>query len=408
MRSESRKKNICTHINMVKTNRAGAHSRFRGRRPRANKKNMKKVRNFKQANRKGAKKQMMLRRQPLVETKQRVEVDIAFMNGHNTEHDWENPLAYRPISIANAFTQIPIEVFTRNSQGFQEYNMIGSSVTSRFLKTKFDFRFPHNNMVANTSGAVIDPSLPGYDPAKRNLNMIIENPLRLYLICGWVTNPTNFPINPPDIQPTYPNTDPIAQVRADTATQNDISQHIINELKPYFDDRSDKMTFRPKETTNIKIESYRRIKPQLNTAIAAPAVPVRDHITLSGDAHPTRYQMGATGSVPNVHRTHSFKCPGKITYTLGQPAAPTNPGLTPPQGDTQNFYTNNNWLPFAVIYNPDFENQLKQYEGDLADSDCPVTPGTPGPSDCPVEDQYNQKCCWIEYRYNSAHYYTDS
>ena len=345
----------------------------------ANPRNMRKVRNFKQANSRGAKKQMMMRRQPLVETKQRVEADIAYMNGHNTEHDWGNPLAYRPISVANAFTQIPIEVFTRMSQGFQEWNMVGSSVTSRFLKTKFDFRFPHNNFVANESGAVIDPLLPGYDASKRSLNMIIENPVRLYLICGWVTNPTNFPVNPPDIAPVPPNTVPVPQIRADNATQNDISQHIQDELKPYFDDRSDKLSFRPKETTNIKIESYRRIKPNLNEAIASTAVPTRDHITLSGADHPTRYQMGATGSVPNVHRTHSFKCPGKITYTLGYPQLPTDPALIPPQTDHQNFYTNNNWLPFAVIYNPDFANQLEQYAGDKTLSDCPPTSGPPGP-----------------------------
>lgn len=372
--------------------RSGARG---GTRKRANPRNMRKVNNFKQANSKAAKKQMMLRRQPVVETKQRVEADIAFMNGHNTEHDWNNPLAYRSLSIADAFTFIPIEVFTRNSQGFQEYQMIGSSITSRFLKTKFDFRFPYNNMVANESGAVIDPALPGYDPSKRSKNMIIENPIRLYLICGWVTQPTSFPLGNNLGGPTAGN-----------ATQNDISQHIIDQLKPYFDDSTDKLSFRPKETTNIKIESYRRIKPNLNEAIASQAVP---------DTHykPAPLPSASTivyghGSVPNVHRTHNFKCPGKITYTLGQPAVPTDPALTPPQADTQNFYVNDNWLPFAVVYNPDYENLLRQYAGDLATSDCPVTSGPPGPDDCPLEDQYDSKVCWIQYRYNSAHYYTDS
>lgn len=359
------------------------------------------------AYKKGVKKQMMLRRAPLVETKQRVEADMAWFNGHNTEHDWENPLAYRPLSIANAFTLIPIEVFTRMSQGFQEWNMIGSSITSKFLKTKFDFQFPHSNFVANTSGAVIDPDLPGYDPSKRSLNQIIENPCRLYLICGWVTNPTNFPVNPPDITNPDPGGTPVPQIRADTATQNDLEQHIMNELKPYFDDRSDKLSFRPKETTNIKIESYRRIKPQLTTAIASQAVPDTHYST---NLPPPA--AGATvyghGSIPNVHRTHNFKCPGKITYTLGMPTIPTDPSHPPGQADTQNFYTNNNWLPFAVIYNPDFEGQLKQYEGDKADSDCPVTSGPPGPEECPIEDQYDGKVCWIQYRWNTAHYFTDS
>lgn len=359
------------------------------------------------ANAKSAKNQMMLRRQPVVETKQRVESDIAFMNGHSTEHDWNNPLAYRPISVANAFTIVPIEVFTRNSHGFQEWNMIGSSVTSRFLKTKLDFRFPFNNFVANEKNAVIDPALPGYDPSKRSLNMIIENPIRLYLICGWVTNPTNYPVNPPNIENPDPGGTPVPQIRADTATQNDLTQHIENELKPYFNDRSDKMSFRPKETTNIKIESYRRIKPNLNEAIASQAVP-NTYYSTELPAPATGATVYGHGSVPNVHRTHNFKCPGKITYTLGQPSIPTDPALTPPQADSQNFYVNNNWLPFCVIYNPDFANQLDQYAGDAGTSDCPVTSGPPGPEDCPIADQYANKVCWVEYRYNSAHYFTDS
>eukprot|EP01045_Picozoa_sp_COSAG04_P027234 COSAG04_NODE_3946_length_2405_cov_66.168690_1_plen_391_part_00 len=380
------------------TNRRGANQR--GRRKKPNPSNMKKARNFKQANKKGMKNQMMLRRQPLVETKQRVESDIAFMNGHNTEHDWTNPLAYRPISVANAFTLLPIECFTRQSQGFQEWNMIGSSITSKWLKTKIDFRFPFNNFVANENGAVIDPALPGYDPSKRSLNKIIENPCRLYMICGWVTNPTNFPVNPPDHSPGVP------AIRADTATQQDLFQHIENELKPYFDDRSDKLSFRPKETTNIKIESYRRIKPNLNEAIASQATP--DTVYTQAETPNISSTAVAHGSVPNVHRTHSYKCPGKITYTLGQPALPTDPALTPPQADTQNFYLNNNWLPFCMIYNPDYANQLEQYAGDKATSDCPVTSGPPGPEDCPLDKQYDGKVCWIEYRYNNAHYYTDS
>lgn len=385
-----------TYLDKMPARDVRSYFRTKPKIAKANRKNMRKVRNFKQANKKGAKKQMMLRRQPLVETKQRVESDIAFVNGHNTEHDWNNPLAYRPLSVANAFTLIPLEVFTRQSQGFQEYQMIGSSITSRFLKTKFDFRFPHNNFVANTSGAIIDPGLPGYDPSKRSLNQIIENPCRLYLICGWVTSATNFPLANNMGGPTAGN-----------ATQNDLEQYIMDQLKPYFDDSSDKLSFRPKETTNIKIESYRRIKPNLTNAIASQAVP-DTHYSTTLPAPATGATVYGHGSVPNVHRTHNFKCPGKITYTLGQPAVPTDPALTPPQADTQNFYLNDNWLPFAVIYNPDFDGQLLQYAGDKADSDCPVTSGPPGPEECPLEDQYDGKVCWIQYRYNTAHYYTDS
>lgn len=371
-----------------------------GYRRKSNPKNMRKVANFKQANRKGARKQMMLRRQPVVETKQRVEADMAFINGHNTETDWENPLAYRPISLANAFTLLPIECFTRQSQGFQEYNMIGSCITSRFLKTKIDFRFPYNNFVANKNDADMS------DPNDRSKNMIINGPVRLYMICGWVTNPTNFPVNPPDIPNPDAGGTPVPQVRADTATQADLTQHIINELKPYFDDRSDKLSFRPKETTNIKIESYRRIKPALTTAIGSAPTPEQQWT--SDQPTPIMTRVTGHGSVPNVHRTHNFKCPGKITYTLGQPSYPPNPVGTPPQADTQNWYLNNNWLPFVMIYNPDYEVLLEQYAGDKGNSDCPITSGPPGPDDCPLEDQYDSKVCWIEYRYNSAHYFTDS
>ena len=324
------------------------------------------------AYKKGVKNQMMLRRAPLVETKQRVESDIAVINNHMDQNDWLQPLAWRPIDIASAFTFLPMECFYRNSHGLDEWNLVGQSLTSKFVNIKTQFRFPNNRYIIKESGGDIDKA------GERNLNLMIQNQCRLYFICGWVTKDMGYPIVNSNSGPT-----------SGVVTQQMLKNYITDQVKPYFDDSSDKLLFRPKETTNIKIEKYVRIKPNLNENIATQAVPSVEHIS-EAVSPPARYELPAHGSIPDVYRSHSFKTGRKIPLTLGQPSVPNNTGGY--TGDTQNFYPNDSWLPFAIVYNPDFEEQLKQY--------------APNPDTAKTE--YDTQVCQIQVRHNVAHYYTDS
>lgn len=335
--------------------------------------------NRKTAYKKSVKQSMMLRRAPVVETKQRVDADIAALNGHTEENDWEQPLSFKPLGYSplqgvanigtNAFTWIPLQSFTRNSLGLQEYQMVGQSITSKFLKVKVQFRFPNNQYILTESNKDIE------EPTERNLNVFIQNQCKLYFICGWVTKDMGRPIQ-------------ISQIGdgllASQVTEASLARYVCDQVEPYFDDDTDKLSFRPKSTTNIKIEHYSRVKPKLDTTIATQGTPEEIWNTNLGD--PANL-VSAHGSIPDVYKSWTFKPQRKVQYTLGTPAEENSPGK-----DTQNFYPNDTWLPFCVAYNPDYEELLKQWE--------------PAPS--PGSEPYVRKVCQIQFRHNSAHYYTDS
>ena len=125
--------------------------------------------------------------------------------------------------------------------------------------------------------------------------------------------------------------------------------------EPYFNDDTDKLEFRPKTTTNIKIEHYSRVKPNLTQTIATQGTPenIWKH---EGQINPDWY-INPSGSIPDVYKSWTFKTGRKVQMTLGVPAEENAPNT-----DTQNFYPNDSWLPFCITYNPDYEELLKQYE----------------------------------------------
>ena len=373
------------------------NKRGRGRgRPKGSKnktKVMKKV-GKRGAYKKTVKNQMVMRRAPMVETKQRVHSDIAIINGHPAgSADLVNPLNWRTLATDDAFTSIPLRSWTRMSQGFGEYQCIGNSIFSKYLNFKLQFRFPRNEQIV----------LP--DPTGKSvmtysaLNRMIEQPTKVYLICGWVTESLNYPINnqPSPSLPAQSN-----------ATGLAIQNYIEQQLAPFFDDDEDKLQFRPKQTTNIKIEKYVKISPNLSNAIGTQATPQKSETTAfdgasrpsggSGQATLIAYgpnggasgqadvtstaTVAATGSIPDVYRSWSVKTNRKLPLTEGTAISEPN--------DNQNLYPNNSWIPFAVIYNPDYEAQ---------NSNFVLNPDGSG--------QFLQ-VQQMEYRWNDAHYYTDS
>lgn len=333
----------------------------------------------KQAYSKGVKRSTMLRRAAVVETKQRVDADIAYINGHTEENDWAQPLSWKPLGYSplqgvadlgtNAFTWIPLQSFTRNSLGLQEYQMVGQNITSKFLKVKVQFRFPNNQYILTESGKDIEVA------TERNMNVFIQNQCKLYFICGWVTKDMGRPIQ---ISQTGDG------LLASQVTEASLARYVCDQVEPYFNDDEDKLQFRPKTTTNIKIEHYSRVKPNLTQTIPTQGIAQQTWTNnLGEDINLT----SPTGSIPDVYKSWTFKPNRKVQYTLGTPAEENAAGK-----DTQNFYPNDTWLPFCIAYNPDYEELLKQWEE------------PPSPGSVP----YVRKVCQIQFRHNSAHYYTDS
>lgn len=333
-------------------------------------------RNKGRAYKKSVKQSTMLRRAAVVETKQRVDADIAAKNGHTEENDWEQPLSWKPLGYSglsgvanlgtNAFSWIPLSCFTRNSRGLEEDQMIGSNITSKFLKVKAQFRFPNNQYILKQSGGDISKA------TERHLNVMIQNQCKLYFICGWVTKEMGRPLQ------ISQSGDGFLASQVDEAF---LARYVCDQIEPYFDSDEDKLSFRPKATTNIKIEHYSRVKPRLDTDIATQASPEQLWDNNLGE---NVNLVHATGSIPDVYKSFTFKTGRKVQMTLGTPSAP-NSGTA----DTQNFYPNDSWLPFCIAYNPDYEELLKQYATD---------PST----------EFEQRVCQIQFRSNAIHYYTDS
>lgn len=343
-------------------------------------KNVKKV-TAKGAYKKNIKNQMALRRAPIVETKQRVSSDTARMNGYEPGADDVTnslqPLNWRSLVVDDAFTLVPINSFYRMQRGLNEWEIIGNTVFSKFLNMKFQFQFPEGKNISMFSTQINNQ---GNDPVGTPYpvpNKMIQKPTKLYLICGWVTQTWNCPIS--QELDTHSNALPGQRPQQDLATQGQLLTYISNQLRPYFDDQYDKLEFRPRETTNIKIDKYTRIKPNLTSAIGTQAVPVHQGFDEQG-----QNVQFAHGSIPQVNKSWSQKINRKVTYTQGE--------NTSFSVDNQNLYPNNSWLPFCVIYNPDYEQQVAN---------------TIQNTDPEFAGRFTQ-VQMMRYRFNDAHYYTDS
>ncbi len=127
----------------------GPHKReSRGTQTTATRPVMKKV-GKKGAYKKTVKNQLVMRRAPIVETKQRVHSDIALINGYPPGNlplasggNIVNPLNWRTLALDDAFTNIPLRSWQRNTHGFGEFNVIGNNIFSKYLNFKMQLRFP--------------------------------------------------------------------------------------------------------------------------------------------------------------------------------------------------------------------------------------------------------------------------
>ena len=276
------------------------------------------------AYRKGKKRNFQKRRAPFVETKRRVH---SIINGFNNNFDGTPSAEYQDVvgglSIPNndAFTLLDLASFYRNSHGFNEYNMIGDALFSKYLKIKVQIRWPEGS------------------------NMIV-NPVKLYLITGWVTQPTGWTLN----------TTPTEQ----GATKENLLEHLTAQLKEYFDERRDFLRFREKSESNIIISKWQSLQPDLRHAVAS--VPGQIDVETDPSKPPS---IRTTGAVPFVKRSYTWKIMRKYHYSQGTATAT---GTTPPAGvtqDTQNLYPNNQSIPFALIYNPEYARMRNSKNEDV-------------------------------------------
>lgn len=259
------------------------------------------------AYKKGAKKQMAIRRAPLVETKRKSDEEIyadGFFSGtgkinengyapdrtvlqvYDTEHLMLDPLSY-----------------LLWSQGLDQAQHIGQAVNLKYTNMKIQVRFPQ-------------PSVTVTDGSYSSLQNFPAQPMNYELVWGWVPSP---------LQLTG-STTPAANV----VTLNQIRQHINDRVTDFFNNRKDKLRFIPKKDATLRIIGRKKVRPSLS--------------------HSTLHQMFNTdsekpvGTVPDYFTEISWKHNNRKIWL-------EQTGNINGDNDCIAMYPNYTWLPFCTLVN---------------------------------------------------------
>lgn len=283
------------------------------------------------------------RRAPFVETKTQTDVLVAAKTGNVTTTPVDSirlttlplQISYGTSAAPNELTILPLNSFMNMNQGFDESDMIGTNIYSRYLKCKLEFQLPYGGNQ-------------------------IRHPCDMYVIHGFVTQPIGLTLH------TVP--DHLSFTRAD------YTEHIKEQIEQYFNQRSDKLDFIPKRTSNLKILGYRKLKVKNSSNLGPPPV-----MSATGDGYTSAtFQQG---SHPLVNMSCSWPMKRKVHYLKGAAGTTATP--------LDFYYPNFSWLPFVALYNPTAHEFLSTvtYPGSA--------PNTNNPPEMFV-------------RYNSIHYFSDS
>ena len=250
------------------------------------------------AYKKGAKKNMMRRRAPFVETKSKTAEDLVVQFPGLVDRS-----QFR--TQDSAVVHMNPHTFTMWKRGMEENEVIGNSCYAKFLKMKVGVRFPQSAFVLNGQ----NKQIPMY-------------PQNYELIWGWVPNELGW----------TGTTNP----KADEANINDIQAHINQRVTDYFDQQQDKMRFIPKAAATIRITGRRRIRPDMRFSSTAPPQTLSNVIA----------EDNVIGTIPDRYTSVSWKMNKKLHL---QPSNKLHSGQT---GLYPNFGT---WLPFCCLVNWDYE-----------------------------------------------------
>lgn len=215
-----------------------------------------------------AKKAMIKSRQPLVETKSRIQSEIA------TGLFIADPKIF--IKASAVFTALPLHAYTNMDQGIGEDQMLGQSVFSRYLNAKVQIRFP--------GGA----------------NLIDDRQYPMELICGWV--PSSMALS----TFTTPN--------VTTVMPADLTAYVITRVSEYFNARTDKLDFISKHASNIRITYRKKIRPNQN----------RNTVM-----NPNSGTTDTEGFIPDVLIYPKWKTNKKIFYEKGGALSATRTNYYP-------------------------------------------------------------------------------
>lgn len=298
----------------------------------ANPKNLKKT-TTRGAYKKNVKKNFQKRRNPFVENKIRNEKEFTSKLDPTRDltivSNFPDPTNYKYIGVDDAYTTLLPIPFYHMNRGLANNEMIGNNIYAKYLKTKISFLAPHG---AN----------------------MIDYPTQLYCIHGWVTQPFAATVN------TVPT--------ISAAKFTDVRTHVHQYVKEYFDERKDTLDFPQKREQHIKFLGYRKILTNKNKEI-----PVQ-----GGGAGSSG--NSTFGALAPINISCKWDIMRKVHYEKGANNTALGSTSTYPMADFN--YPNNSWLPFIVVFQPQFAS----------------VPGHPSPS---VNDLWRVA-------YNTQMWYSDS
>lgn len=193
------------------------------------------------AYKKGAKKQMAIRRAPFVETKRKTDEDIRSVGFFSGTGDLNSNDMFPDRTVLSVYdtehTMLDPLTFLYWSQGLSQAQHISQAVNLKYTNMKIQIRFPQPS-VSVTSGSYTDSQ------------NIPAQPMNYELVWGWVPAP---------LQLTGTTTQP-----ANTVDANYIRNYINNRVTDYFNNRKDKLRWIPKRDATIRIMGRRKIRPYLS------------------------------------------------------------------------------------------------------------------------------------------------
>lgn len=289
------------------------------RKRKANSKNMKKT-TKKGAYKPARKKQMSVRRAPIVESKKDERYEWTGLTYHNapggtpvTYNDnlqfvdlliGDNPLGSDPPTPNHVIVGCP-ETFMYRTQGFGATDMIGESVFIKYLKMKFEIKLPSDN------GLIHFPQC------------------QMYLVHGFVEK---------SIDANENTTPALADLQ-----RIDIADFVADQVDEYFNNANEPLRFQPKgrNFSSVKILGKKEIKWNKNKSILPD--PVRSGATATDQ----------WGDLPTKIVDCEWNMMKKVRYEqMPSATASGNPGTRP-----SNYFVNHtDQIPFWAIYMPGGQN----------------------------------------------------
>jgi hypothetical protein len=148
--------------------------------------------------------------------------------------------------------------------------------------------------------------------------------MRLQVIWGFCTNPAQF----------TPYTSPTDN----TVTQAQFTQHVMQQIEDQWNSPDDQLEFADRNNSNLRILGKRWVRPDRTARIGLPQ----------------QYAFGAVGAT----QPYIEGGPPDVTMTLSWPMMRKwrLTKTSPSDGSAAFFYNNQSWLPFTIVYSPDYDS----------------------------------------------------